>query len=118
MSKPTPSKKSTSRTSCNSDSSSGPLAAAWPPRRHSSISESCQKSGSEAVCRILCSSVRDKTVYFSLGSNLGDRRKNLSNALEALEKESIRVAARSSIYETEPQDVHAQPWFLNQVAKC
>lgn len=56
-----------------------------------------------------------KKVYLSLGSNLGDREGNLQRAMEAIEKEEIRVVSRSNIYETEPQDVLQQPWFLNVV---
>lgn len=59
-----------------------------------------------------------KTVYLSLGSNLGDRRKNLENALEKLEQQNIRILSRSSIYETEPQDLASQPWFLNLAVEC
>ena len=54
----------------------------------------------------------------SLGSNLGDRRANLGAAIAALEREHIHVISRSSIYETEPQDVANQPWFLNMVVEC
>jgi 2-amino-4-hydroxy-6-hydroxymethyldihydropteridine diphosphokinase len=53
-----------------------------------------------------------KTVYLSLGSNLGDRRQNLAAALTRL-GELGSVAAVSSLYETEPVDVPDQPWFLN-----
>ena len=60
----------------------------------------------------------EKTVYLGLGSNLGDRRANLESSLAALEREEIRVRARSSIYETEPQEMPNQPWFLNLVAVC
>ncbi|HZQ51755.1 MAG TPA: 2-amino-4-hydroxy-6-hydroxymethyldihydropteridine diphosphokinase [Bryobacteraceae bacterium] len=59
-----------------------------------------------------------RTAYLSLGSNLGDRRGNLEIALEALERERVHVIQRSSIYETEPQDVKSQPWFLNIVVLC
>ncbi len=54
-----------------------------------------------------------KTAYLSLGSNLGDRERNLNKAVELLESVELRVTGRSSIYKTEPQDLHAQPWFLN-----
>ncbi len=53
-----------------------------------------------------------KTVYLSLGSNLGDREANLRRAIEAL-GELGRVTAVSSFYETEPVELLAQPWFLN-----
>jgi 2-amino-4-hydroxy-6-hydroxymethyldihydropteridine diphosphokinase len=62
--------------------------------------------------------VPDKTVYLSLGSNLGDRKLQLQRALAGLEQEQIRVRRQSSVYETEPQDISHQPWFLNMVVEC
>lgn len=56
--------------------------------------------------------------FLSLGSNLGDRAANLRVALARLAPAGIRVARLSLLYETEPQDVRTQPWFLNQVAEC
>jgi 2-amino-4-hydroxy-6-hydroxymethyldihydropteridine diphosphokinase len=53
-----------------------------------------------------------KTVYLSLGSNLGDRTKNLQAALERLRKLGD-IAAVSSVYETVPVGLLAQPAFLN-----
>lgn len=55
-----------------------------------------------------------KTVYLSLGSNLGDRAANLDGAIERL-RQLGDVSAISSCYETEPVEVAAQPWFLNCV---
>ncbi|SRR6266496_786299 len=57
-----------------------------------------------------------KTVYLSLGSNLGDRRANLQDAVARLGRLG-EVAAISSFYETEPMEVTAQPWFLNCAVK-
>lgn len=54
----------------------------------------------------------EKTVYLSLGSNLGDREGNLTAAIEKL-RELGKVMAISSFYETEPVEVTDQPWFLN-----
>jgi len=59
-----------------------------------------------------------KLIYLSLGSNLGDRAKNLERAIEALSEIGVRVLRCSSIYETEPVDFLAQPWFLNCVVEC
>jgi len=55
-----------------------------------------------------------KTVYLSLGSNLGDRATNLRTAIEHL-GELGAVVGRSSLYETEPVEMERQPWFLNCV---
>src|SRR4051794_19679478 len=44
---------------------------------------------------------------------MGDRERNLRNAIQGLRKLGD-VVAQSSMYETEPVDVErAQPWFLN-----
>ncbi len=56
-----------------------------------------------------------KTVYLSLGSNLGDRAANLREALRRLEALGS-VTAKSAFYETEPVEVtQPQSWFLNCV---
>src|SRR5262245_55097891 len=57
------------------------------------------------------------TVYLSLGSNLGDRERNLGRALEALPGAGLGLLQVSSFYETEPVDYLDQPWFLNCVAR-
>jgi 2-amino-4-hydroxy-6-hydroxymethyldihydropteridine diphosphokinase len=55
-----------------------------------------------------------KTAYLSLGSNVGDRKANLRDALRRLrEPEKLEIARISPLYETEPVDVESQPWFLN-----
>jgi 2-amino-4-hydroxy-6-hydroxymethyldihydropteridine diphosphokinase len=59
-----------------------------------------------------------KQVYLSLGSNLGNREENLRLALEHLNSAGVPVLARSSLYETAPQDVIDQPWFLNMAVGC
>ncbi len=56
-----------------------------------------------------------KTVYLSLGSNLGDREGNLRLARERLSESGLSPLRESSLYETEPRDFPDQPWFLNQV---
>jgi 2-amino-4-hydroxy-6-hydroxymethyldihydropteridine diphosphokinase len=58
-----------------------------------------------------------KTAYLALGSNVGDREANLREALERLSASEIRVIQRSSLYETAPQDLLDQPWFLNAVVE-
>jgi 2-amino-4-hydroxy-6-hydroxymethyldihydropteridine diphosphokinase len=57
-------------------------------------------------------------VYLSLGSNLGDRAKNLRDALAALRKAGIDVTRISSMYETEPVDYLDQPWFVNMALEA
>jgi len=57
-----------------------------------------------------------KIAFLSLGSNVGDRVANLKAAIERIGSLG-EVAATSSIYETEPVEFLAQPWFLNCVVK-
>jgi 2-amino-4-hydroxy-6-hydroxymethyldihydropteridine diphosphokinase len=59
----------------------------------------------------------ENRVYFSLGSNIGDREKNLRAAIEALAGAGVSVKKSSSFYETEPVDLREQPWFLNCVVE-
>ena len=58
-----------------------------------------------------------KTAYLSLGSNVGDRERHLQSAIDLLDSAGIRVIRRSSMYETEPQDLRSQAWFLNMVVE-
>jgi 2-amino-4-hydroxy-6-hydroxymethyldihydropteridine diphosphokinase len=53
--------------------------------------------------------------FISLGSNLGNRKKNLLRAVSLLKKSSVGIVTASSLYETSPVGFPAQPWFLNQV---
>ncbi len=55
------------------------------------------------------------TAYVGLGSNLGDRYRNLQGAIDRLAKVGI-ITAVSSIYQTKPWMVDGyQPRYLNQV---
>jgi 2-amino-4-hydroxy-6-hydroxymethyldihydropteridine diphosphokinase len=51
-------------------------------------------------------------VFLALGTNLGDRRQNLDEALWRLPPD-VTVLARSHLYETAPAYVLDQPPFLN-----
>jgi 2-amino-4-hydroxy-6-hydroxymethyldihydropteridine diphosphokinase len=59
-----------------------------------------------------------KTIYLSLGSNLGDREANLRAAIERLAAPDLRVLRTSPVYETEPVDYTHQRWFLNLVVEA
>ncbi len=54
-----------------------------------------------------------KTVYLSLGSNIGDRESHLREAIAHLNAGGVRVLRVSPVYETEPVDYTDQRWFLN-----
>jgi len=58
-----------------------------------------------------------KRVYLCLGSNRGNRQRNLERALEEMRAAGMDVLRVSRLYKTEPVDVTAQPWFLNCVAE-
>lgn len=86
-------------------------SAKWP-----SDQRNCPLVASDAQPSTLGSFNVKKTVYLSLGSNLGDRGVNLREALHRLETLGS-VTATSGFYETEPVDVKQhQPWFLNCAA--
>lgn len=54
-------------------------------------------------------------VFIGLGSNLGDREKNLSEAVRRLASPGITIVKQSSILETDPVDYLDQPRFLNTI---
>jgi 2-amino-4-hydroxy-6-hydroxymethyldihydropteridine diphosphokinase len=53
--------------------------------------------------------------YLSIGSNIGDRIKNLSSSRLAIEKQVGNLVYESKVYETEPWGYKEQGFFLNQV---
>ena len=55
--------------------------------------------------------------YIALGSNLGDKEKNLRRALMLLMQQGIDVEKVSSFISTEPYGVTDQPQFLNAVCR-
>ena len=57
------------------------------------------------------------TLYLSLGTNLGDRRKNISSALELIARNVGTVVAASDIIETEPWGFDSANSFLNMAVK-
>ena len=61
--------------------------------------------------------IKPEIVFLSLGSNIGDREKNLRAAIAALPEVGVQIKKVSSIYETEPVDLLEQPWFLNCVVE-
>ena len=57
------------------------------------------------------------TVYLSLGTNLGNRRKNLITASALLAERAGDVLALSGFYETEPWGFETDNLFLNAALK-
>lgn len=57
------------------------------------------------------------TVYLSLGSNLGNRRQLLLDAIEKINKKVGNVVRQSSFYETKPWGFKSENLFLNAAVK-
>lgn len=56
-------------------------------------------------------------VYLGLGTNLGDKQKNLNDAIRMLENQVGEVEKVSSVIETEPEGFRSDNMFLNAVVK-
>lgn len=57
-------------------------------------------------------------VYLLLGSNLGDRERNIERALSELERRGISIVKKSSLHNTSPWGYRKQPDFLNLAVEC
>ena len=57
-------------------------------------------------------------VFVALGTNLGDREKNLARGVRGLTERGLRITAKSSVYETEPVGGPAQGAYLNAVVRA
>lgn len=55
------------------------------------------------------------SILIGVGSNLGNRRENILQAVDLLESADIRVGRRSSLWETQSVGPSPQPDFLNAV---
>ncbi|MDI6703952.1 MAG: 2-amino-4-hydroxy-6-hydroxymethyldihydropteridine diphosphokinase [bacterium] len=56
--------------------------------------------------------------YISLGSNVGNKKKNIERALELIKDiDKVEISKVSSLYHTEPVGVKDQDWFLNCCAE-
>jgi 2-amino-4-hydroxy-6-hydroxymethyldihydropteridine diphosphokinase len=56
-------------------------------------------------------------VFLGLGSNLGDREKNLRTAIEKIAERVGKIDSVSGIYETEPWGFDSSDEFLNMVVR-
>jgi 2-amino-4-hydroxy-6-hydroxymethyldihydropteridine diphosphokinase len=57
-------------------------------------------------------------VFVALGTNLGDRERNLARGVAGLAERGLRITARSSVYETEPVGGPDQGPYLNAVVQA
>ncbi len=56
-----------------------------------------------------------ESIYLLLGTNLGDRKANLTTALQYITLQIGAIEKASSVYESEAWGENEQPLFLNQV---
>ncbi len=59
-----------------------------------------------------------KEIYLLLGSNIGDRSKQLAKATSAISHPNLEVSLCSQVYETAAWGKTDQSPFLNQVIQC
>jgi 2-amino-4-hydroxy-6-hydroxymethyldihydropteridine diphosphokinase len=52
-------------------------------------------------------------IYLSLGSNIGDRARNIDQAITRIQDAGVTIKKRSALYLTEPLELREQEWFLN-----
>jgi len=58
-------------------------------------------------------------IYLSLGSNIGEKEKNIHKAIELLKYKNILTIKKiSSLYKTEPVNYEQQDWFLNCIVEA
>lgn len=57
------------------------------------------------------------TAFLSLGSNLGDRSKNIEMAIEAIQVNVGKLIQSSKLIETEPWGMDSDEWFINAVVE-
>ncbi len=58
------------------------------------------------------------SAYLSIGSNVGDKKENLDNAVRLIQRhDHMSVLAVSRYYRTQPQNYTDQDWFVNAALK-
>ncbi len=57
-------------------------------------------------------------IYLGLGSNLGDREKNIRSAVELLQEAGVKIQRLSTLIETDPVGGPPQGKFLNAVLRA
>ena len=86
---------------------------AWQPQRFWKGFNNCRGGSETRPYKIYIMSV----IYIALGTNLGNRHKNLRSAIESLAPD-VHVTRESTIYETPPWGFTEQPAFLNMVIEA
>jgi len=60
----------------------------------------------------------EHVVYLSLGTNLGDKEKNIRTAIEKIEERVGAVVRQSALYVTEPWGFESENNFVNAAICC
>lgn len=60
----------------------------------------------------------EHTLYLALGTNLGDKEANISNAYVRIEEKVGNIIKRSSLYHSEPWGFSSNNDFINTVIQC
>lgn len=61
---------------------------------------------------------KEHIVYLALGANLGDRRRNIRQAIERIAEQIGPVERQSSLYETQPWGFSSPHAFINACICC
>jgi 2-amino-4-hydroxy-6-hydroxymethyldihydropteridine diphosphokinase len=59
--------------------------------------------------------MQEDAVFLGLGSNVGERERNIERAIEALAERGFETRRSSSLYLTQPVGGPEQDWFVNTV---
>ncbi len=63
--------------------------------------------------------VNNERIFIGLGSNKGERRRNIERGIQCVDRKSeLEVRVRSDVIETEPHEVDHDRRFLNAVVEC
>lgn len=56
-------------------------------------------------------------IFFGLGSNLGDKEKNIEEAYRRIEERIGKIVSKSALYVTRPEGFQSENWFVNTVCE-
>ncbi|HOV71184.1 MAG TPA: 2-amino-4-hydroxy-6-hydroxymethyldihydropteridine diphosphokinase [Dysgonamonadaceae bacterium] len=56
-------------------------------------------------------------IFFGLGSNLGDKEKNIEEAYKQIEERIGKIVSKSAFYVTRPEGFQSGNWFVNAVCE-
>jgi 2-amino-4-hydroxy-6-hydroxymethyldihydropteridine diphosphokinase len=56
-------------------------------------------------------------IFLGLGSNLGDKEKNIEEAYRLIEERIGKIVSKSAFYVTRPEGFQSENWFVNTVCE-